>query len=105
MSDWGGFSEAELRHLRSGGDSQSPPTAQKSKSTATKSGAKKALAARKTTKPKPKVAATNEDSGKQCEGANPNVASAANENKSTTEAIHASQPDEELVRARFIFID
>ena len=37
MADWGGFSEAELRHLRSGGDT-APPIV---KSTATKSGSSK----------------------------------------------------------------
>ena len=53
MTDWGGFSEAELRHLRSGGDS-SPPKPKTAPKTATtpKSNPKKALAARKTTKPK-----------------------------------------------------
>jgi len=50
MSDWGGFSDAELRHLRSGGDAN--PTSAKPKSTASKS-SKKALAAKKTSKPKP----------------------------------------------------
>ena len=50
MSDWGGFSDAELRHLRSGGDAN--PTSAKPKSTASKS-SKKALAATKTSKPKP----------------------------------------------------
>ena len=44
MADWGGFSEAELRHLRSGGDS---------KPTVTKKTPKKGLGAKKTTKPKP----------------------------------------------------
>ena len=48
MSDWGGFSDAELRHLRSGGDS----TATKAKPASSKS-PKKALAAKKTSKPKP----------------------------------------------------
>jgi hypothetical protein len=51
MSDWGGFSDAELRQLRSGGDAKSP-TSGKPKSTASKS-SKKALAATKTSKPKP----------------------------------------------------
>ena len=53
MTDWGGFSEAELRHLRSGGDSSPPkPKTAPKTATAPKSNAKKALAARKTTKPK-----------------------------------------------------
>merc|ERR1712130_652854 len=43
-----------------------------------------------------KVAPTNEGSGKQCESPKPTVVSQANENKSTTDAIHASQPNEEL---------
>ena len=48
MADWGGFSEAELRHLRSGGDSN-----QTQKPTVTKKTPKKGLGAKKTTKPKP----------------------------------------------------
>ena len=48
MADWGGFSEAELRHLRSGGDSNQPQ-----KPTPKKSSTKKGLVAKKTTKPKP----------------------------------------------------
>ena len=52
MSDWGGFSEAELRHLRSGGDSSNntSKSAVKTEKTA-KNGPKKSLGARKTTKP------------------------------------------------------
>ena len=46
MADWGGFSEAELRHLRSGGDSNQKPTVSKKTP-------KKGLGAKKTTKPKP----------------------------------------------------
>ena len=48
MADWGGFSEAELRHLRSGGDSNQPQ-----KPTPKKTSSKKGLVAKKTTKPKP----------------------------------------------------
>lgn len=47
MADWGGFSEAELRHLRSGGDSNQP------QKQAPKKAPKKGLGAKKTTKPKP----------------------------------------------------
>ena len=50
MADWGGFSEAELRHLRSGGDAGNTAS--------TSSSAKKGIRAVKTTKskskPKPK---------------------------------------------------
>ena len=55
MADWGGFSEAELRHLRSGGDSKPTPQNQtnpKKTNQPIKKSTKKGLNAKKTTKPK-----------------------------------------------------